>query len=98
MTCAADAGSTRCAVQNAARLTIRLLTPTTPKRTTDTSERRRTIAGKPDVLEEGGVGESLIRPRTGPFCSTGRKPSRRLERWGGAGGAQQNGLYSPAWQ
>src|SRR5689334_15102698 len=82
MPCAADAGSARCALQNAARLTTKLLTPTTPKRTTDTSERRRTSVDKLDGWLVGGMGGVLISPRTGPFCSTGGKSPAAAGAWG----------------
>src|SRR6478735_1133193 len=59
MPCAAAARITRCALQNAPAPIAVLLTPTTPKRTIEMSERRRTRA---DKLEPRGVGEVLIRP------------------------------------
>jgi peptidylprolyl isomerase len=79
MPCAAAARITRCKPQNAPKPIAVLLTPTTPKRTIDTSERRRTSADKPDEFKVGGVDGLLISAETGPFCSIGRKPRAAFE-------------------
>jgi hypothetical protein len=50
-----------------------LLTPTMPKRTNETSERRRTSAEKLDEPAVGGVEGGLISAETGPFCRNDRK-------------------------